>query len=91
MSILEQYGKLPSVEDMMAALASPVVPKSASRSEDMEMSTEEMIKEMFRMMSGHHTNVGVTSGQRARDSSYNSSTDTYDGLPATSQYNGNGV
>lgn len=50
MSILEQYGKLPSVEDMMDALASPIVPQSASTEVEMELSTDEMIKAMFLMM-----------------------------------------
>ena len=51
MSILEQYGRLPSVDDMMAALASPVVPKDTSAIEaEMELSTDDMIKEMFNMM-----------------------------------------
>lgn len=51
MSILEQYGKLPSVDDMMAALASPVVPKGATEVEhEMQLSTDDMIKEMFTMI-----------------------------------------
>ncbi len=91
MSMLAMYGKLPSVEDMMAALASPIVPKSSMEvSDEMTLSTDEMIREIFSMMKGHG-GVG-TNGQlptaAALDSSYDSSTATYDGLPRTMNYNG---
>jgi hypothetical protein len=90
MSMLEN---LPTVEEMMLALSSPVSPSTSFRDDDIELSTEDMIREMFKMMTvhGNTVNVGTGSGMRARDSSYDSSTDTYDGLPTTSQYNGNGV
>jgi prolyl-tRNA editing enzyme YbaK/EbsC (Cys-tRNA(Pro) deacylase) len=38
---------LPTVEEMIAALNSPVVPETGARSDDIELSTEDMIKMMF--------------------------------------------
>lgn len=90
MSMLE----FPTFEQMQAALSSPVAPVTSYREDDMEMSTDDMIREMFSMMREHHTekeSISTGSGVRARDSSYNSSTDTYDGLPATTLYNGAGL
>jgi len=61
MSILEQYGRLPTVDEMVAALASPIVPASATSVEtEMELSTDDMIKEMFSMMQNMtYNNPGV--------------------------------
>jgi hypothetical protein len=90
--------EFPTFEQMVDALSSPIVPiassKNVMREGEMEMTTEDMIREMFSMMKEKHSdipNVG-TNGQlptaAGLDSSYNSSTATYDGLPATMLYNG---
>lgn len=88
MSMLD---RLPTVSEMIAALESPVSPKTQSREADMNLSTDDMIREMFSILKGNSQSVGVSAGPRARDSSYNSMSDTYNGLPATSQYNGTGL
>ena len=61
MSILEQYGRLPTVDEMVAALASPIVPLSSTQVEtEMQLSTDDMIKEMFSMMQNMtYNNPGV--------------------------------
>ena len=44
-------GNLPSMEEMIAALSSPVVPKGAERiQKESELSTDDMIKEIFSML-----------------------------------------
>lgn len=50
MSILEDSGHLPSVQEMMEALSSPIIPQAAKIEDEMQMSTEDMIKEMFVML-----------------------------------------
>lgn len=61
--MLERYGKLPSVDDMMAALASPIIPKSSTEVEsEMQLSTDEMIREMFSMMRNQAYNTPETGG-----------------------------
>lgn len=83
--------RLPSVEEMIAALSSPVGPE-VGQTETVgvdELSVEDMIREMFSMMKTHHTENNVSlGGVRAQDTNYNSTTATYDGLPVTMQYNG---
>lgn len=99
MSIFDELGRLPNFEEMQAALSSPVVPPSALtrkpglESEDMELTADEMLKQIFQMVKSQHQNLNIgTNGQiptaAALDSSYNSSTATYDGLPRTMNYNG---
>lgn len=63
MSILEQYGRLPTVDEMVAALASPIVPLSSTKVEtEMQLSTDDMIKEMFSMMQNMTYNNPGSSG-----------------------------
>jgi len=94
MSMLE----FPTFEQMVDALSSPIVPVSTASNKqtmlegEMEMTTDDMIREMFSIIKQSQVpNVG-TNGQlptaAGLDSSYNSSTATYDGLPATMLYNG---
>lgn len=99
MSIFDELGRLPNFAEMQAALSSPVVPPSALadskgnavRDAEMELTAEEMLREIFNMMKSQHQGIG-TNGQlptaASLDSSYNSSTATYDGLPRTMNYNG---
>ena len=56
MSMLEMYGKLPTTDELIAALASPVVPKSATSETEAELSSEQMIKEIFTIVKGHNYN-----------------------------------
>jgi hypothetical protein len=43
---------LPSVEEMMIALSSPVIPEASKdkQADEMQLSTDDMIKEIFAMM-----------------------------------------
>ena len=49
---------LPSVEEMMIALSSPIVPDSAieKRAEELELTTDDMIKEIFVMLNEQRYN-----------------------------------
>jgi hypothetical protein len=66
MSILERYGKLPTVEEMMEALANPIVPPSAASAGTEiavdEISTDDMIKEIFSMMKSSQYGGGSGGG-----------------------------
>lgn len=53
MAMLEN---LPTVEEMVAALSSPIVPETATTSQQTEMSVEDMIREMFVMMRSSQSN-----------------------------------
>jgi hypothetical protein len=53
--------RLPTVEEMMIALSSPVVPEVSKREDVMELSTDDMIKEMFTMMNTLQNN-GIQGG-----------------------------
>ncbi len=46
MSMLE----FPTFEQMVDALSSPISPATSSRESDMELSTDDMIREMFTLM-----------------------------------------
>lgn len=52
----QMFRQLPSVQEMIDALSSPIIPASAkeavttSESSEKELSVEEMIREMFSMM-----------------------------------------
>ncbi len=78
---------LPTVEQMMEALSSPISPTDKSHELD-NLSVDEMIREIYRHIKMPQTVQASVGGRLGRDSSYNSSTDTYNGLPVTSQYNG---
>lgn len=54
--------KLPTVEEMMIALSSPVVPEGEAavgeRAADMQLTTDDMIREIFSMMQSLQTSGG---------------------------------
>lgn len=81
---------LPSVEDMIAALASPVVPTNVE--EQGELSVEEMIKEIYKkMVLPQQVNIAMTgggSGGSTPDLTYDSSSYDYNGTPQAIPYNG---
>lgn len=61
MSMLEN---MPSVDEMIAALSSPVVPKKEEIKEgaaSMQLSTEDMIKEIFNMLNEQKYAAGQSS------------------------------
>jgi hypothetical protein len=90
--------EFPTFEQMVDALSSPIVPiasasnRQTMREGEMEMTTEDMIREMFSMMKQSQNPAVGTNGQlptaATLESSYNSVSATYDGLPATMNYNG---
>lgn len=88
---MSQLERLPTVEEMISALSSPIVPETRSTQQQGELSVDDMIREIWMHTTRPHNVNASVGGRIGRDSSYNSSTDTYDGLPTTSQYNGNGI
>jgi len=100
MSMFDELGRLPNFDEMVAALSSPVVPPAAVAAEanpyaeeEMELSSEDMIREIFTMMrhsqkSPEPAFMGQLPTAAGLDSSFNSATATYDGLPKTMNYNG---
>lgn len=88
---------MPTFEEMVAAMNSPLSPVAITDVMEEDLSTEEMIRAIYEMVRSSASGngkpatmggAGVGRTGTMLDSSYDSSTSTYDGQAATAQYNG---
>ena len=99
MSMLERFGRLPTVNEMIAALDSPIVPPSALDAadilaDDAMLSTDDMIREIFNMMKNRddlHITGSGSGGGGSGGISYDSALFDYAGAMQPLNYNGGAI
>jgi hypothetical protein len=55
--------EFPTFEQMVDALSSPISPVTSSRESDMELSTDDMIREMFTLMKANSQPAPISQSQ----------------------------